>query len=403
MKNSERGSLAQARHYQAWWATLIIFLLHGLIAGTWLSRIPAVQTALRLNNAVLGLALLGSAVGAVLTAAFAGRLVNRYGSKHATVIGSIAFSLALILPGLAVNALTLSLALLAFGAAGATMDISMNAQGVEIERKLQRPTMSRFHAMFSTGAMAGTGIGGMFAAHHVRPVVQFACAALIYVIITAVIGRWLLEVPARHVVRAHRLPLNQIPAALLTLCAIAFCILLSENALADWTAVYLRQALDAKPGTAAAGYAVFSAMMAIFRFLGDMVTEWLGAARTVRTGAIVAAAGIGAALAAKSVAWALLGLAAGGAGFSVIIPLVFGSGGKVKSVSASAGIATVTGIGYSGYVVGPPLIGLVAHILSVRDALTIVVACCAVSAALSGFIDGLDKSGSSEAVTELSV
>jgi MFS family permease len=136
------------------------------------------------------------------------------------------------------------------------------------------------------------------------------------------------------------------------------------------------------------GYAVFSAGMAIFRLLGDAITTWLGPARTVRTGALVAAGGLGLALLAPSAYWALPGLAASGAGFSVIIPLVFGAGGRVKSVGRGAGVATVSGIGYLGFLFGPPAIGFVSQLTSLRYALWIVVALCVIAALLSRAADG---------------
>jgi MFS family permease len=170
--------------------------------------------------------------------------------------------------------------------------------------------------------------------------------------------------------------------------------------MADWTALYLKQILNADPGTAAAGYAVFSAAMAVFRFLGDIITARLGPMRTVRMGSLVAAAGLVWALCAQVPGWALPGFAAAGAGFSVIIPLVFGSGGRVESVNPGAGIATVTGIGYLGFIVGPPTIGFASQLFTLRYALGVVVACCLITAILSGYMRSL-KPVASESITEL--
>jgi MFS family permease len=187
----------------------------------------------------------------------------------------------------------------------------------------------------------------------------------------------------------HRVAFSKIPPVLLALSAIAFCILLAEGAMADWTAVYLRQGLNAGPGTAAAGYAVFSAAMAIFRFLGDWITTRLGPLQTVRSGSLIAAVGLVWALCMRVPEWSLPGFALTGAGFSVIIPLVFGSGGRVPGISAGAGIATVTGIGYIGFIVGPPAIGFASQAFTLRYALVVVVACCLLSAVLAGSMKSL--------------
>lgn len=387
----------------AWWGTVVLFLVHGAIVGTWVSRIPAIQSALRLNNGILGLTLLASAAGAVSTIPLAGWLITRYGSKKVTGASGVMFCVVVVLPGLAFNAITLAAALFIFGAIAAAMDVSMNAQGVEVEKKLGKPTMSRFHAMFSAGAMAGAGVGGLLASHGVAPAAHFAMSGAISVAAIAAVSRRLLETHSNVLQQRNGLPLKRIPRVLMALSAIGFCILLSEGAMSDWTAVYLRQALRAGPGMAATGYAVFSAAMAGFRFLGDWITSRLGPLLAVRMGCLLAAFGLVWALSVHLPGWTFSGFAITGAGLSVIIPLVFGSGGRVESVSPGTGIATVTGIGYIGFIVGPPAIGFASQLFTLRYALGIVVACCLIAAWLSRFMVGFEKAGSGEPIVELHI
>jgi MFS family permease len=375
----------------AWWAVAARFLVHGLVVSAWVSRIPAVQAQLQLSNGALGMALLGAAIGSVSAIPVCGWLVSRYGSSRVTNWTSIGFCLALILPALAVNLLTLFAALFAYGVMAGANDVAMNSQAVAIELRMNRPTMSRFHAMFSIGGMAGAALGGWVAAHHVLPWIHFSVGAAIFIAITLATNPMMLEVHDHLEKREHGLPFWRIPPVLLALCVIGFCIFLSEGAMADWTAVYLKQVLAAGPGLAAMGYAVFSAGMAIFRLLGDAITTRLGPALTVRAAALVAASGLGLALMAPSAYWALPGLGAAGAGFSVIIPLVFGAGGRVKSVGRGAAVATVSGIGYLGFLFGPPAIGFVSQLTSLRYALWLVVALCVTAALLSSAADGQSR------------
>ncbi len=365
--------------------------MHGLVVSSWISRIPAVQTRLGLSNGVLGLTLLSSAIGAVLTIPVIGYLVSRFGSKRVCVCSSFAFCFSVVPMGVAFNAVSLAAALFVFGALAAAMDVSMNAQGVEVEKAIGRPTMSRFHGMFSLGAMAGAAVGGAVAARGTPIALHFVTNGILNALAVLLVAPLLIKDVSTRTEREHRLPVNKIPRVLLALSAIGFCILLAEGAMADWTAVYLRQALGAGPGIAAAGYSVFSGAMAGFRFLGDFITERLGPLRTVRGGCLVAAAGLLSALAAPSPEWSMPGFAATGAGLSVIIPLVFGSGGRVPSVSPGPGIATVTGIGYVGFIVGPPSIGFVSQIVTLRYALGIVVACCLLASLLAGFMRELEQ------------
>ena len=374
---------------RAWWGVVILFLVHGLIVSSWISRIPAVQIQLHLSNGVLGLTLLSAAVGAVCIIPLVGYLVSRFGSRSVSIVSSSAFCLSVILPGLAANALTLALALFVYGVFAAAMDVSMNAQGVEVEKQLGSPTMSRFHGMFSVGAMGGAAFGGWLATQGVTPPVHFAASALLNLVAVLSVASLLIPDSSHAhegIAHPHRLPLRKTPKVLLALSAIGFCILLSEGAMADWTAVYLRQVMLAGPGTAALGYAVFSGAMAAFRFLGDFITARLGPQLTVRSGCIIAGLGLLAALAAPSALGSMPGFAAAGIGLSVVIPLVFGSGGKVPGISPGAGIATVTGIGYVGFIIGPPAIGFASQLLTLRIALGLVVLCCFVAAWLAGYM-----------------
>jgi MFS family permease len=367
----------------AWWAVVSRFLLHGLITSTWVSRIPAIQASLELTNAHLGLCLLGTAVGSVLAIPLTGWLVTRYGSKGVTAWSTVGFSLALLAPSLAIDAGTLFAALILLGAMAGANDVAINAQGVAVEKATGSSTMSRFHAMFSIGGMIGASFGGLIAAHDIAPQLHFAVASALFLVLSLFTAPLLFEAHDNCQEPSQSLRLSRIPPVLMMLAAIGFCMFLSEGAIADWTGVYLKQDLRAHAGLAASGYAVFSTGMALFRRMGDAIASRLGPVRTVRTGALVAAVGLTWALAAHSPLWALPGFALTGAGFSVIVPLVFGAGGRVRSVGSGAGVAAVSGSGYIGFLFGPPLIGLIAQGASLRVALLLVVALSLLAASMA--------------------
>jgi MFS family permease len=391
------AAVTPAKVRGAWWATVVLFLQHGLVVSTWVSRIPAIKSSLAMPNGIFGLTLLSSAFGAVAFIPVAGIMIGRYGSKLVAVVCGVGFCLSLIPLALAPNVWALAASLFVYGAFAASMDVSMNAQGVEVEREMGKPTMSRFHGMFSLGGMVGASLGGLVAAHGFNPLPHFAVSACLNIIATVAVFPLLLDTHNDPHSGDHRLPFNKIPPVLFALSAIGFCILLAEGAMADWTAVYLRQNMHAGEGTAAAGYAVFSASMAICRLMGDFITARLGPLRTVRTASLLAGFGLTCALAVPKPEWALPGFAIAGMGFSVIIPLVFGGGGRVKGIKSGAGIATVTGIGYIGFIVGPPAIGFASDLITLRFALGIVVACCVLSALLAGSMKALATGAPEEA------
>ncbi len=370
----------------AWWAVIFRFLLHGLIVSTWVSRIPAVQNALGLSNARLGICLLGTAIGSVCAIPLAGWGITRFGSRRITAWSTVGFSLALAAPAFAKDAQSLFAALLLFGAMAGANDVSINAQAVAVENALGRPCMSRFHALFSIGGMVGAGLGGLLAAWQISPEAHMPFAAAVFAIVSLLTAPLLLDAQEGQAYASQRLSLQRTPLTLVTLATVAFCMFLSEGAIADWTGVYLKKGLNSTPGMAAAGYAVFSAGMATFRLLGDAISARVGAVRTMRAGALIAALGLTLALVSSSPAFALPGFALTGAGFSVIVPLVFRAGAKVPSVPSGTGVAAVSGSGYIGFLFGPPLIGMVAQGTSLRVALFGIVALSLVAAALADVV-----------------
>lgn len=393
--HSERPDSTQTPNaraiHKAWLSNLGLFLIHGLVVSTWVSRIPAVQAKLHLESGMLGVALLGAAIGALIAIPIAGTLVAKHGSRRISIAATVLFCITVSFPALAFNFVTLMAGLIAYGMAAGTMDVAMNAQGVTIEHHLGAPTMSRFHAMFSIGGMAGAALGGVVAGEGIGVATHLCAAAAILILLSLPMFSGLIRADEAKGDLPHRLPLNRIPRILLLLSAIGFCMLLSEGAMADWTAVYLRNVLRASAGTAAYGYAVFSAAMAVFRLLGDAITTRLGRAATVRAGALTGALGLVVVIAAQQPAWSFPGFALAGAGFSVIVPLVFGSGGRVPGVHPGAGIATVTGLGYLGFLAGPPAIGFLAQAFGLRYALILVVIMCIVAATLAGAVAKTDE------------
>jgi MFS family permease len=375
------------------------FLVHGLVVSTWVSRIASVKSALRLGDGALGLALLGSAIGSVTAIPLSGALVVRRGSRETARWTAAGFCLSLLAIPLAHDTASLFAALLFYGAMAGANDVAMNSQAVATEKLLGTPTMSRFHAMFSIGGIAGAGAGAFLAGRGVPPAAHLVWAAAIFLAFAMVATPLLADTrgsaagSATGIVTAGTAAgrpggprLWRLPVTLLALSAIGFCIFLSEGAIADWTGVYLKQVLGAGAGLAPVGYAVFSCAMAIFRLSGDAITLRIGRAATVRYGGAIAAAGLSFALLVHSPYWALAGFAAAGAGFSSIIPLVFAAGGRIPQVSEGAGVATVSGLGYLGFLVGPPAIGFLSELTSLRVGLFLLVLLSATAAGLVSLV-----------------
>lgn len=360
-------------------AVTVVFFASGAAYGSWVARVPALQEGLDATKSELGLALFGVAAGAVVMLPVAGWLSARLGSRLVTQAGLLGVALSLPLIGLAPSLLTLTLAFALFGATGATLDLAMNAHGVAVESRYGRPILSSFHAAFSLGGLAGAGAGGIAAALEISPTAQFLGASLAIL----AIGVWS---------RAHLLPghvdvapgpvYGRPSAELVALAAIAFAGLLAEGATGDWSGVYLNDTLGTGEGAATIAFIGFSVTMTLGRLVGDRLTARFGAPALTRGAGLLGAAGISATLLSGDPVVAALGFACLGAGLSTVIPTVFRAAGAAGS-SAGAGIAAVSTVGYTAFLVGPPAIGFLADATSLPLALSLLVVLCGAIAVLA--------------------
>lgn len=358
-------------------AILGLFLIHGLIVSTWASRLPVIQHQLGISSGQLGLLLLSSAIGSILAMPLSGKLMGRFGSKPVGIVSS--FALCLVLPFLAIatTPVWLAVVLFGYGLTAGIMDVSMNAQAVHLEKIYQKSIMVAFHAFFSVGGLLGAVGGSLLAAYGLTPVHHFEIAAVGYALVIAGASFFLVsDKPERQ----QKGPLfASFSWPLLGLCVIGFCCFLSEGAIIDWSGIYLYRILHATEPVAALGYAFFSITMTCGRLVGDAMTDRFGADKLVLLGCLLAAGGIALVLASPVTIYALAGFTLVGAGFSVIVPLVFSASGKIEG-NSHANLTTITLFSYSAFLMGPPLIGFLAEAFNLRLALLLIVVLALISA-----------------------
>ncbi len=334
-------------------------------------RIAEIRARLGLSEGELGLALLMLAIGALVAMPVTGGLITRHGSRTLTSMTVVLLGIGLPLIAFAGGFVVLGLAFLFYGAATGALDVSMNAQGVAVERAYRRPIMSSFHGMFSIGAMAGAGVTGLLAGVGVAIVPQFLAIAVLTVLLGPLATRMMLPASADAGGRGEGFVLPG--RSLVALGAIAFCALLGEGSIGDWSAVYLDQSLGADTRVAAAAFAVFSLTMALGRFTGDRIVGRFGGGAVVCGGGALAALGLGATLLIGRPEVAVLGFGLVGAGLSCIFPVTLSAAARTPGMSAGSAIAGVCTIGYLGFLIGPPTIGGLAELTSLPVALGLVV------------------------------
>jgi MFS family permease len=368
-----------------------MFLICGIVFATWVSQIPQFQDRFNLSEGALGVILLAGSAGTLSMLAAASGLIARFGSRAMTLAGSSALSLLLPLIALAPHPILLWIALYAFGASMSLMDVSMNAQGVEVEQRKGSPVMSSFHAAFSIGGFIGAAAGAWMVSLDATLLLHFAGVGLLCLIAVGLASRALLHI--EHEVRSGG-SVFQIPArALWALGLVALLSSLGEGAMADWGAVYLTEIVRTTASFAALGYAAFSILMTVGRLSGDWLTAHLSRPMLVGVGAGIAGLGLTAALLIPAPGVALVGFALVGLGLANVIPLVFSAAARVPGIGSSRGIAGVATIGYGGFLAGPPLIGLVAEVTSLRFGLALVAAGIVLITVLARSVGGRAAAG----------
>lgn len=380
--SEERSALSTGRARRA---VSIMFVANGIAFASWAARVPAVRERLGLRDGELGLALLGVACGAILAFRAAGPLIARFGSRRVTRVSAVLLCAALPLPALAPSFAALVAALLLLGMTNGLMDVAMNAQAVEVERRHGRPILASVHGMFSLGGLIGAALGALAADRGLSPAAHLLTVAAVLAAAVTLEGGALSadarpEAPAAAAAGA---PVGSRSTRLLLLGLVAFCSSVGEGAMANWSAVYLRDELHTTAAVAATGYAVFSLAMLVGRFSGDGLTQRFGAERLVRAAALLVAGGLGAALVVNVPIALLLGFGCVGAGLSVVVPLVFRAGASAPDVAPGKALSTLATLSYGGFLVGPPLIGLLADRFTLRGGLAVVVALVLVIVALA--------------------
>jgi len=383
-----------------------VFFVNGASFANWVARVPAVKDRIDAGTGTLGVALLGIAAGSLVSMPFAGRLCERYGSSTVVVGSGLMVAAGVSSLALAPNAAVLGGLLAVYGAAFGLLDVSMNVQAVAVVRRVGRPIMPWFHAAFSLGGLAGAVTGGLAAGFDLSIAAHFALVTLAVAAVALLVRPYLLpdrvaapaaapavashgRRPGRRPTRGIRLP--RIPLVVVGLGGIAGCSALAEGAMADWTALFLRDVRGLAAGTAALGYAAFSITMTVGRLGGEAAIRRLGPVQVLRIGGLTAAFGVLLAVVVASPAAAFVGFGLVGVGVCCAFPLALTTAGESSPGSGGSEIATVSVIGYLGFLIGPPVLGLLAEVVELRGALLVVAVAGLGLAALASVLDRVPR------------
>lgn len=345
-------------------ATQAVFLLAGYGRAAWAPLVPFVKARLVLDDGQLGLLLLCLGVGSVIAMPFSGAWTAWYGCRKVIVTASLTLCAALLALSYAGDVASTACMLILFGMDAGTLDVAMNIQAIEVERRHGHAIMSGFHAFYSVGGIAGAAGPSLLLSLGLAVSTSTVIAVVLIFAVLAYAYTWLLTWGP-----SDGASLLCVPRGIVILLgSLTFLAFLAESAVLDWSGVFLTSERRMNPANAGFGYAVFAATMTAGRLAGDRVVRSVGASRVAVVGGLCAA--IGFLMVALVPFWqvSLLGYALVGAGISNVAPVLFSAVGRQTAMPVGAAVSSMTTIGYCGIFTGPAVIGAIARFSTLSSA-----------------------------------
>ena len=374
-----------------------LFLTNGAIFANLLPRYPEIKTDLHLSNASYGAAVAAFAGGALVAGLTAAALIRRFHSARVAVIGTTALAAFVVMAGVAGTPLMFAAALFVAGACDSVVDVAQNAHGLRLQRKHGRSIINSLHAIWAAGAILGGLTGAGAIALGVPRAVHLAAIAVVLSAVAVVAYRFLLpgpdhqDHPATQSASGSRAG-PRVYLILLALVLIAIAGATVEDSGNSWATLYLRDNLDAPPAVAVFGYIALVAFMFVGRLTGDRLVDRFGEGAVVRVGGVVAAVGMGTALAVPTIATTIVGFALAGLGVATLIPAAMHSADQLSGLRPGTGLTVVTWLMRVGFFGAPLLVGFVADTAGLRAGLVAVPLAGVLAVLLAGVLPGRPRS-----------
>ncbi|MCA6494149.1 MAG: MFS transporter [Chitinophagaceae bacterium] len=347
----------------------LLFFAAGLTFASWASRIPDVQQLYQLGNGALGAVLFALPAGSLVSLPLWGWMIAKYGSKKMSTVGLLLYPVLLCIIPLMTTTWQLWLLLFLFGMTGNLCNIAINTQAVGMEKSYDRSIMATFHAIWSLAGFTGAFLGNLLISWNVSLLLHFGIIAITtYALLLSGLPRLIKGDGGAVTSSGWVLPGKE----LMLLGCIAFCCMACEGTMFDWSGVYFQHVLQVPKSQVALGYAAFMSTMAGGRFLGDWFINRLGNRMVLRVSGLLITSGLLLSVLFPALVTATIGFMLVGLGVSSVIPVVYSNAGKSADLSPSVALATVSSIGFIGFLIGPPIIGFIAEMFSLRWSFTLI-------------------------------
>jgi MFS family permease len=353
-------------------AVKIAFFINGFIFANWVSRLPRIQELYDADDGTIGLVLLASSIGAVGAMPFTGWIIIKNGSRRITLFSALLYCAVVPLIPLVPGIHGLIILFFFMGIVTGMLDVAMNAQAILVEQAYKKSIMNSFHALFSIGMMLGAWAAALFTELGYDLTYHFLIVVSAALLAAAWMSRNLIYDKPDPTIHQDG-PLFRLPnQSLISIGIITFCCMMGEGAMSDWSVNYMENITRASKSLAPIGLSAFATAMTLGRIFGDKIRTLLGDQKMIILGGLMAITGLSLALIFPLPYITIVGFFLVGLGLSSIVPIAYSIAGNTKEVPSGVGLAMVTTVGYSGFLIGPPVIGFIADWQTLRVALLLV-------------------------------
>ncbi len=343
-------------------ALSLYFFLAGFFFSTWASRIPTLKAIFELNEAQLGNLLLAMPVSSLIGLPISGWLVSRFDSRFPLLISFVLFSAGLVLIGFSENIFVLIVAISLFSFCMRILNISMNTQSLTLQKSFPKKIIGSFHGIWSTGGLAGVGFSTFMIKMNISIEQHLLWVAMVGMI--AAVSGYKFLLTKDRAAEGNKLRLGKPDKFILYLGLLVFFAAVCEGGMFDWSGVYFRDVVNQEIFTL--GYLIFMTFMALSRFFSDRLIEKIGMEKTYILSASFVSVGILSMIIFPYFWPAIIGFSLVGMGVAAIIPMTFSLAGTSKKYSAGMAISIIATYGIVGMLLGPPIIGYLAHLFNLR-------------------------------------
>jgi len=351
-------------------ANAVYFFISGFGYASWTSRIPGIKESLQLNDAHFGTLLFMMPVGLILTLPFTGKLLDHYKSRTIMLIGAMMYNGVLAVIGFSRYTWVLGIILFFLGSSRNLMNMSINAQAIGVQALYKRSIISSFHAVWSLAGFAGAAFGYLMVTLNIIPAWHLLGVSLALSAMTLYYYKDALDQQPDH---KHKRSIFQLPPkGMLVFSLICFTSMACENTMYDWSGIYIRQVLHGSKAVATIAFVVYMVAMTMGRILGDRMADRYGIQRVLAASGILISAGFGITVLSPWIPLTVVGYLLTGFGVSCVVPFVFSLAGKIPMSNPGAALASVSSLGYLGFLLVPPMIGYVAQASSLRFSFAII-------------------------------